>query len=156
MILRVSKSSWNNLNLKLRNGLEGRPRCECSKVICSANWVDCKAVFIHVRSETSNIQIQNTKTEIQETNIEIKKSSACNKKAWNTRSTSSHWKWLSETSESRSSSIEVRNILNQENESSPDLSKIVTDIANVLLTASHFRDIYIYIAHQGTTAPANL
>ncbi|KAJ8704332.1 hypothetical protein PYW08_013056 [Mythimna loreyi] len=120
-----------------------------------------------------NIQIQNTNSEIQETNIEIEKTvkflssqyDDLQKDIKRLQQDSIEYKKHSESLEmairdlqykSRSSSIEVRNIPIQEKETSTDLSKIVTDIANIVnlpLTNSHFRVVYRVSGNRGATKP---
>ncbi|KAJ8704353.1 hypothetical protein PYW08_013077 [Mythimna loreyi] len=120
-----------------------------------------------------NMQIQNTGTVIQETNIEIKKSieflsskyDDLQKEIKRLQQENIEYKKHAESLElavrdlqykSRSSSIEVRNVPIQEMESSADLTKIVTAIANLVnlpLTPSHFRDIYRITGNRGTSKP---
>lgn len=124
-------------------------------------WI-AKLVSDMSELKLQNIQIQNANKKIQETNIGIKESVEFLSSQYDDlqmeikrlQQESVEYKTHSESLEMavrdlqykcRSSSIEVRNIPTQEKETAADLSKIITDIANLVnlpLTASHIRDVY--------------
>ncbi|KAH9635089.1 hypothetical protein HF086_000810 [Spodoptera exigua] len=117
-----------------------------------------------------NIQIQNTNIQIQNENTEIKKSITflseqyedLQKEIKHLQEENREQRRYTESLESsirdlqyksRSSSIEVRNMPAQDNESTADLIKVITNIGNIVnfpLTASHFRDIYRIPGNRGS------